>query len=139
MNFLLKYNFASLNLEGWSAALAFAPVRRNNAQKSKPSAPRLPVGVSVLSTTTAPPNVPTIGISSTAVVFAPPSLISPPEAPSTTEAPPTSQPTTLPTTTQGWGKKVKPPSMVLDEDINGFKATQNKRKGGKGKGKKVQV
>jgi splicing factor 45 len=30
--------------------------------------------------------------------------------------------------------------MVLDEDVNGFKATQNKRRGGgKGKGKKVKV
>ncbi|KAF8740998.1 hypothetical protein AX14_006203 [Amanita brunnescens Koide BX004] len=137
MNSILKYQFASLNLEGWSAALAFAPVRRNNMQKSKPSAPRLPAGASVLSTMAASANVPTTGISNTAVVFAPPLLIPQPEAQLTAEAPPTTQPTNLPTTTQGWGKKVKPPSMVLDEDVNGFKATQNKRRGGgKGKGKK---
>ncbi|KAF9457182.1 hypothetical protein BDZ94DRAFT_1292538 [Collybia nuda] len=67
--------------------------------------------------------VPVHGISSTAVVFAPPSLVGPPKS-----AAPESQ-------TQGWGKKVKPPSMVLDEDVNGFKTSHNKRKG-KGKGKK---
>ena len=142
MNSLLKYQFASLNFEGWSAALAFAPVRRNNIQKSKSSAPRLPIGASVLTTTTASANVTTTGISTTAVVSAPPSLIPHPEVQSTPgpEVPPTVQPTNLPTTIQGWGKKVKPPSMILDEDINGFKAAQNKKRGGgKGKGKKVKV
>ncbi|PFH54403.1 hypothetical protein AMATHDRAFT_83440 [Amanita thiersii Skay4041] len=123
---------------GWSAALAFAPVRRNNVQKSKSSAPRLPVGASVLATTAAasitPSNAAATPLSSTAVVFAPPALIEP-EKQTSEVAPQPAAPTT-----QGWGKKVKPPSMVLDEDVNGFKSTQNKKRGGggggKGKGKK---
>lgn len=107
--------------KAWSASLAFAPIRRNQAQKAKPSAPRLPAGATVLS--------PSPGLSSTAVVFAPPALVD--------ANPSTPQHDSTPTT-QGWGRKVKPPSMVLDEDINGFKNTQ-KKKAGKGKGKKVSV
>ncbi|KAJ7097999.1 hypothetical protein B0H15DRAFT_636912 [Mycena belliarum] len=100
---------------GWSASLAFAPVRRTAAQKSKPVAARLPVGAALTSTST------TAVVSSTAVVFAPPTLV---------------EPVKDPAPEPGWGKKVKPPSMVLDEDVNGYKASHNKRKGGKGKGKK---
>ncbi|KAG5353962.1 hypothetical protein C0989_011450 [Termitomyces sp. Mn162] len=85
---------------GWSASLAFAPVRRNPPNKAKPAPPRIPAGAAV----TAGP-VPAAAISSTAVVFAPPALIDPVQ-----EAPAQPQPR------QGWGKKVKPPSMVLDED-----------------------
>lgn len=110
---------SSKTTAGWSAALAFAPVRRNQAQKSKPALSRLPVGASIAS---AGP-VPATGLSSTAVVFAPPSLVEQP------------QPKEQDSQPQGWGKKVKPPSMVLDEDINGFKSS-HKRKGGRGRGKK---
>lgn len=98
----------------WSAALAFAPVRRNQA---KPPAKRLPAGASVAPS----------GFSTTAVVFAEPVLVEQQQTEEPVEQEPQQQ--------QGWGKKVKPPSMVLDEDINGYKS-HKKKAGGKGKGKK---
>lgn len=113
---------------GWSASLAFAPVRRNPVQKSKPII-RLPANASVAAATGGPPT-----ISSTAVVFAPPSLV--------VEQPQTAELAMLEVhgATQGWGKKVKPPSMVLDEDVNGFKSQQKggKKSGGGKKHKKVR-
>ncbi|KAG6832369.1 hypothetical protein H0H92_002637 [Tricholoma furcatifolium] len=112
---------------GWSASLAFAPVRRNVANKAKATPARLPAGAAVTSTTTKPA---ASSLSSTAVVFAPPVLVEPPK--------PADEPEQQPQPQQGWGKKVKPPSMVLDEDVNGFKASHNKRKG-KGKGKKNRM
>lgn len=105
--------------------MAFAPVRRNQAQKAKPAAARLPVGAAV---TSAPqPTSHNATISATATIFAPPSLAEP-----TNRADPEPQ-------NQGWGKKVKPPSMILDEDVNGYKATHKKKAGGGKKGKKVPL
>ncbi|EJU05475.1 hypothetical protein DACRYDRAFT_113580 [Dacryopinax primogenitus] len=104
-----------------SAALAFAPVRRQaNKPKpavSKPLAARLPnLGVPA-STTIAPfpgPGVSsTATISATAVVFAPPTVSEPP-----------------PEAAEGWTKKIKPPSMVLDEDVNGFRGGRGGGGGG---------
>ena len=77
-------------------------------------------------------------LSSTAVVFAPPALVDPnaPKATKPAEDSGQQQPQG-----QGWGRKVKPPSMVLDEDVNGFKSKRGGKKegggGGKKKGKKV--
>ncbi|KAI6131861.1 hypothetical protein EV401DRAFT_2065446 [Pisolithus croceorrhizus] len=125
---------------GWSAALAFAP--RRTAQKTKPPAPgqRLPVGATTVAASPAivpgmPP--PPINISSpstvsaTAVIYAPPELISPNR--DNVE----NKDDVGWRKKDGWGKKVKPPSMVLDEDVNGFKAQHRQRRGGGGKkGKK---
>ncbi|KAI0094076.1 hypothetical protein BDY19DRAFT_920694 [Irpex rosettiformis] len=117
---------------GWSASLAFAPVRRTQTQKPKPAA-RLPLNISVTPATTTASTTTSSGslaasISSTAVVFAPPSLPT-----KSFELPVPVKDGSQPTT-QGWGKKVKPPSMVLDEDVNDFK--KQGRGGKKGGGKK---
>jgi len=92
--------------------LAFAPIRRNPAQKAK-VAPisRLPAGASLSQAT----------VSSSAVVFAAPQLVHQPVvAEDQTEASGANM--------NAWGKKVKPPSMILDEDVNGFKGGQKKNK-----------
>ena len=111
---------------GWSASLAFAPVRRNVAKKLNAPPARLPAGVSVPGASTS-----TAAISSTAVIFAPPTTVEESKRVSTTEVP--SAPVA-----QGWGKKVKPPSMVLDEDVNGFNTRRSGKKTGGKKSKKVR-
>ncbi|TFK45993.1 hypothetical protein OE88DRAFT_1639019, partial [Heliocybe sulcata] len=114
---------------GWSAALAFAPIRRKAPQKLKPSVP-VPLGAASAdatnSTSTPTSAATTSSLSATAFVFAPPQLV---EASATPEAEPTKQ-------TQGWGKKIKPPSMILDEDVNGFKVAHRGKAAGGGGGKR---
>jgi splicing factor 45 len=79
-------------------------------------------------------------ISSTAVVFAPPSLIDTTAESSAVSINVQNEQATS-SQTQGWGKKVKPPSMILNEDVNGFKKSQPQRKNPnkKGKNKKVSI
>ncbi|THH06207.1 hypothetical protein EW145_g4237 [Phellinidium pouzarii] len=118
---------------GWSAALAFAPVRRGGKAKGKSAGPlprALPIGAQIEQ---AP--FPALAFDSTASVWAPPVLHTTKHEDSTKPAVST-QPTGL-----GWGKKIKPPSMVLDEDVNGFNAGRKKNKntgGGKKKGRKAK-
>ena len=81
--------------------------------------------------TSAPPT----SFSATAVVVALPTLVdvATPAVPEPTPAPGSGS-----NLKSGWGKKVKPPSMVLDDDINGFRGNP-KRKGGGKKNKKVRM
>jgi splicing factor 45 len=82
--------------------------------------------------TSAPPT----SISATAVVVAPPTLLDV-LAPGLPE--PTSGPGSGSSHKSGWGKKVKPPSMVLDDDVNGFRGNPKRKGGGGKKNKKVRV
>ncbi|CAE6363434.1 unnamed protein product [Rhizoctonia solani] len=111
---------------GWSAALSFAPTRRKApATQARPAytgftAPKV--------TTTAPPAI----VSSSAIISAPPVLIEQPAAKSETQQ--DSNESNKATT--GWTKKIKAPSMVLDEDVNGFRAVGGGKKKGAGSRKK---
>ncbi|KAG1754480.1 hypothetical protein EDB19DRAFT_1666643 [Suillus lakei] len=118
---------------GWSAALAFAPVRRAPA-KPKPAVIRLPMGAKALSTPAISAATPASGLSATAVVFAPPELVTTDQQEEVKDD--TAQKDSAWRKKEGWGKKVKPPSMILDEDINGFKAQHKRRVGGGGGGRK---
>lgn len=72
-------------------------------------------------------------VSATAIVFAPPELVTPANEQGDIK----DEPNTGWRKKESWGKKVKPPSMVLDEDVNGFKAHQKRKgPGGAGGGKK---
>lgn len=88
---------------------------------------RLPVGAAVTSVSTnASVSLPPALISSTAVVAAPATVVEPDKG---LEQEPV---------IQGWAKKIKPPSMVLDDDVNDFKSNKRKKNtNNKTKGKKV--
>lgn len=90
--------------------------------KAKTAAPvrALPVGAQLADVSS------TASVSATAVVFAEPEL-----RPVEQEQPKEPEPPSG----LGWGKKIKPPSMVLDEDVNGFKS-KRKNQGGGGGGKR---
>jgi splicing factor 45 len=77
---------------------------------------------------------PASGLSATAVVFAPPELVTTGQQEEVKDD--TVQKDSTWRKKEGWGKKVKPPSMILDEDINGFKAQHKRRAGGGGGGRK---
>ncbi|KAH8102933.1 hypothetical protein BXZ70DRAFT_927282 [Cristinia sonorae] len=108
---------------GWSASLAFAPVRRNVPKKPASLSQRLPAGI------TAVPNAASATISSTAIMYSAPTVIEDPKLATATENSATPG-------SQGWGKKVKPPSMILDEDVNGFNAKRGGKKAGGKKNRK---
>lgn len=91
----------------WSASLAFAPVRRTT--KPKPAPAKLPPGAAI--------------VASLAAAGQPVPIVTP-----------TSQ--TSPEEEQmGWAKKMKAPSMVIDDDVNGFRAARPEGGGGKKKKK----
>ncbi|KAG9019595.1 hypothetical protein FRB90_000059 [Tulasnella sp. 427] len=117
----------------WSAALAFAPVRRLPAKKPTAPAARIPpVAVALASAS----------ISSTAIISAPPILVNPTQPSSTntfSERNPSEPAESKSETSKGWGKKMKPPAMVLDDNVNGFRGAKGKVGGGKKKGKKAKL
>ena len=93
--------------------------------KAKAAAPArlLPAGAQLTDVSS------TATISATAVVFAEPELRTTEQ-----EQPKEKEPEQPPGL--GWGKKIKPPSMVLDDDVNGYKSKRrNQGTGGTGKRK----
>lgn len=82
-------------------------------------------------------SAPPTSISTTAVVAAPPTLVDV-SVPSLLEPTPAG-PGSGSSHKSGWGKKVKPPSMVLDEDVNGFRGNPKRKGGGGKKNKKVRI
>ena len=127
----------------WSAALAFAPVRPKAKPKSTINAARLLL----------PGVFESAMVSATAVISAPPTLNLDPtaSAPSAgSEAPQQQRQKDQKDPPTGWGpnaRKMKPPSMILEAEVNGFKAASGSHKmkssrhhgrGGGGGGKNVQ-
>ncbi|CAE6462778.1 unnamed protein product [Rhizoctonia solani] len=110
---------------GWSAALSFAPTRRKApATQARPT-------YAGFATSTVSTSAPPATVGSSAVISAPPVLIEQPAA----------KPETQPDSNEsnkagGWAKKIKAPSMVLDEDVNGFRALGGGKKKGAGSRKK---
>ncbi|CAE7175047.1 unnamed protein product [Rhizoctonia solani] len=98
---------------GWSAALSFAPTRRK-----VPATQARPAYAGFIA-----PTKPSAIVSSSAIISAPPVLIEQPAAKTETE------PDSNQANKAGWAKKIKAPSMVLDEDVNGFRAVGGKKKG----------
>ncbi|KAI0303547.1 hypothetical protein B0F90DRAFT_1816335 [Multifurca ochricompacta] len=113
---------------GWSASLAFAPVKRKpKYSTNKPPNVATLATFSHVGVTSAPSTI----ISSTAIVTAPPSLVD-----SSNPSVPEQAPGPGPGHKSGWGKKVRPPSMVLDDDVNGFRGNTKRKSGGSRKHKK---
>ncbi|KAG8919790.1 hypothetical protein FRC02_001374, partial [Tulasnella sp. 418] len=111
---------------GWSAALAFAPTRRTLPKaKTTASATKL-TGAGLI-----PPAFvsPSATISASAVIYAPPELVTTEQPQASTSSESTTQPPT-----DRWAKKIQPPSMVLDDDVNGFRNNKGGRGGGPGTG-----
>ncbi|KAB5589274.1 DNA-damage-repair/toleration protein [Ceratobasidium theobromae] len=110
---------------GWSAALSFAPTRR------KPPAAQPRPSYAGFTTSTVSATLPKTMMNSTAVISAPPVLIQQPA--SASDVPSEGNEANK---ASGWAKKIKAPSMVLDEDVNGFRAVGGKKKGGGGGSRK---
>ncbi len=95
----------------------------------------MPAGALTAATSTVAPTMASASstsstISATAVLYAAPDINN--DIPSTKEDPPSAS-------NADWsGKKIKPPSMVLEESVNGFRGPVTKRHK-PGKGKKVVV
>jgi splicing factor 45 len=95
--------------KGWSVSLAFAPIKC----KPKPSTNKASniTAITAFSQVSMISALPLTTISATAIIAASPTLIA--AGPTLASGPVSSY-------KSGWGKKVKPPSMVLDNDVNGY-------------------
>ncbi|KAF8334343.1 uncharacterized protein EI90DRAFT_539829 [Cantharellus anzutake] len=156
-----EFSKPAAGTKAWSASLAFAPTRRP-APKAKPVATRLPASAFTSSSSSASST-----ISATAVLYASPDLDEAAAASSSLNnlllqeadnnnnnnnnnsklllaSEPSSTVTGVGSSNADWsGRKIKPPSMVLDDNVNGFRGPsaasrkshhrQQRNKIGKGK------